>query len=272
MSILTHRWHHRKESREQGEGQLWGTIFFVSAQSTLSVHIWIMYSYSVTPLVLGQLVQAWRSWRSSTCPPLTSSGVKIYHTQIFYTSLPAITSSTTQITLETGKVALWNLPRQLNDVNTRSQHFYVLDPFPTSTSRHQYCLLLPLNAWQLNGHRGKVWFSFSLFLICLLQQKKNKQIQCTRGGGGGGRHATIASTNSTVKQRHLSRMLKALRAEASVTSIASGCQRWLKTWEQASVLKILCVGVCVRTSRSSKSDIWGALYRSRRLLGIFCIT
>lgn len=99
--------------------------------------------------------------------------------------------------------------------------------------------------------------------------RKNKQIQCTRGGK---RHATIASTNSTVKQRHLSRMLKALRAEASVTSIASGCQRWLKTWEQASVLKILCVGVCVRTSRSSKSDIWGALYRSWWLLGIFCIT
>lgn len=89
---------------------------------------------------------------------------------------------------------------------------------------------------------------------------------------GGKWHATIASTNSTVKQRHLSRMLKALRAKASVTSIASGCQRWLKTWEQASVLKILCVGVCVRTSQRSKSDIWGALYRSQRLLGIFCIT
>lgn len=97
-----------------------------------------------------------------------------------------------------------------------------------------------------------------------------KQIPCTWEGKI--RHATIASTNSAVKQRHLCRMLKALRAEASVTSIASGCQRWLKSWEQASVLKILCVGVWVRTSQSSKSDIWGALYRSQRLLGIFCIT
>lgn len=224
-----------------------------------------------------RFAQVWKSWGRGTRLPLPSSGVKFYHTQTFHTSLPTITTSTTQITLYTGKIALWNQPWQLNDVKTKSRHFYVLDPFQTSTRRHQYCSLLPLSAWQLNGHGGKVWFCFLLFLICLLQEKKkekqpNPMHSGWGGWGGGGRHATIAYTNSTVKQRHLSRMLKALRAEASVTSIASGCQRWLKTWEQASVLKILCVGVCVRTSRSSKSDIWGALYRSRRLLGIFCIT
>lgn len=40
---------------------------------------------------------------------------------------------------------------------------------------------------------------------------------------GGTLHATMASTNSSVKQRHLTRMLKALRAEATVTSTASVC-------------------------------------------------
>lgn len=201
-------------------------------------------------------------------PPPSVSGVKFYNSRIFQMPQPTIVSSAIQTMLETGTAALWNKPRQLNDVNTRSQHFSVLDPLPASVSRHQYCSLLPLNSWQLNGHRGKVWFCFSLFLICLLQQKK----QANPMHLGRKRHATMASTNSAVKQRHLSRMLKALRAEASVTSIASGCQRWLKTWEQASVLKILCVGVWVCTSPSSKSDIWGALYRSQRLLGIFCIT
>lgn len=112
--------------------------------------------------------------------------------------------------------------------------------------------------------------SVSCSALSASYHRKKKKVNPMHSGGK--RHATIASTNSTVKQRHLARMLKALRAEASVTSIASGCQRWLKTWEQASVLKILCVGVCVRTSRRSKSDIWGALYRSQRLLGIFCIT
>lgn len=74
-------------------------------------------------------------------------------------------------------------------------------------------------------------------------------------------HATIASTNSTVKGRHLSQMLKALRAEASVTSVASGCQRWLKTWEQASVLKILCVGVCAHVSKQQKWHLRGTLQK-----------
>lgn len=134
----------------------------------------------------------------------------------------------------------------------------------TNIARH--CHSTPDSWMDTEGKFGSV----SRSSLSASYKRKNKQIQCTRGGKK--RHATIASTNSTVKQRHLSRMLKALRAEASVTSIASGCQRWLKTWEQASVLKILCVGVCVRTSPSSKSDIWGALYRSRRLLGIFCIT
>lgn len=128
------------------------------------------------------------------------------------------------------------------------------------------CCHSPRDSWMdTEGKFGSVSCSS-------LSASYNRKKQVNPMHSGGKRHATIASTNSTVKQRHLSRMLKALRAEASVTSIASGCQRWLKTWEQASVLKILCVGVCVRTSRSSKSDIWGALYRSRRLLGIFCIT
>lgn len=188
---------------------------------------------------------------------------------MFYMPLPTIISSATPLTVETGEAALWNQPWQRNDANA-SQHFCVLDPFPTRTSQHQYCLLLPLNAWQQNGHRGKVWFCFLLFLIGLLPEEKKKTANPMHSGGK--RNTTIASTNSTVKQRHLSRMLKALRAEASVTSTASGCQRWLKTWEQASVLKILCVGVCMCASQRSKSDIWGALYRSQRLLGIFCIT
>lgn len=105
---------------------------------------------------------------------------------------------------------------------------------------------------------------FSCLSLSASNNRKNKRVQCTRCVcvcvrlcEAGKLHATTASTNSTVKQRHLSRMLKALRAEASVTSIASGCQRWLKTWEQASVLKILCVGVCVLSLGAAKVTFEG---------------
>lgn len=141
-------------------------------------------------------VQVWRSWRRGTRVPLPSPGVKFYHTQTFHTSLPTITTSTTQITLYTGKIALWNLPWQLSDVKTKSRHFYVLDPFQTSTRRHQYCSLLPLNAWQLNGHGGKVWFCFMLFLICLLQQKKRKTTKSNPLGVGGLRGWRTTRNNS----------------------------------------------------------------------------
>lgn len=79
-------------------------------------------------------------------PPLSVSGVKFYNSRIFQMPQPTIISSAIQTMLETGTAALWNQPRQLNDVNTRSQHFSVLDPLPASVSRHQYCLLLPLNS------------------------------------------------------------------------------------------------------------------------------
>lgn len=65
--------------------------------------------------------------------PLPSSRVKFYQTLIFYTSLPTITSPTTQITLDAGMDAHWNQTRQLNDINVRIQHFSVLDPCLTCT-------------------------------------------------------------------------------------------------------------------------------------------
>lgn len=169
-----------------------------------------------------------------------------------------------------------NLARQLSKVNTRRQRFSLLDPFPASANRHQSCSLLPLNSWQLNGHTGGkslVLFLARPYLPRTTEQNKIEWKQQVNPLHLGGKlHATIASSNSPVKQRRLPQMLKALRAEASVTSSASGCQRWLKTWEQASVIKIPCVGVWVRAYRSGKSDIWGALYRSWQLLGILCIT
>lgn len=119
---------------------LYVSIIVVSIHSTLSVHVRIMYSYSASTSLS---VLKKKKYLSSHL--VSPAGVEFYHTQTFHTPLPTITSSTTHITLDTGMVALWNRPRQLNDVNTRSPHFDVLDPFPTSTSRHQYCSLLPLN-------------------------------------------------------------------------------------------------------------------------------
>lgn len=143
-----------------------------------------MIPLTVTPLVGLQLLK--KKKKSEEKLQFLLLLPQFYHSPTLQIPPASATiSSTTQTMLETGEVALWNRPRQLNDVNTRSQHFCVLDLFLTSTSRHQYCLQLPVKAWQQNGHTGKVWFCFLLFLICLLPQAKKKRkkqpIQRTRG-------------------------------------------------------------------------------------------
>lgn len=131
--------------------------------------------------------------------------------------------------------------------------FFIQDIY-TETTRHDLNLLESLNLSKICPTPRKVCFFFSLFLMCTC-------CVCVCVCVWRPLHATIASTNSTVKGRHLSQMLKALRAEASVTSVASGCQRWLKTWEQASVLKILCVGVCAHVSKQQKWHLRGTLQK-----------
>lgn len=131
-------------------------------------------------------------------------------------------------TLETGKPTLWNWPRQLSEVNTRSQNFSVLDPF--QKKREVTPNLFAIASQRVTAEwtpGAKVWFCSTLSAALLPRRTRRKQANPLHLGGT--LHATIASTNSSVKQRHLSRMLKALRAEASVTSTASVCQRWLKS-------------------------------------------
>lgn len=155
------------------------------------------------------------------------SGVRVFFVRYFMSRSLLLRSPT----LETSKATLWILPWQLSEVNTRSQNFSVLDPFRTSMRWHQNLFAVAtqlMTAEWTHGGESLVQL-FALFPL----PRRTRWKQASPWHLGGTLHATIASTNSSVKQHRLSRMLKALRAEVFVSATASVCQRWLKTWERS---------------------------------------
>lgn len=90
-----------------------------------------------------------------------------------------------------------------------------------------------------DGRGGKVFF-FALRKRWKKKAKtknKKKPVHSVSGGVAGVGWVGVTTCKkqhpptALSKPRRLPRMLKALRAEASATPAASGCQGWLKTWE-----------------------------------------